>query len=247
MVDNSVAKWCRIGLLDLSVTPIDAAVAARIAANPSGKRLFLNHNLHSAYLIDEDEDFRRLYDIADWVVVDGAPILWLASLSSRKWLQSSFRITSTDWIDSLCELPTARRLFVFGATPDSNASAVERLRSKLTGWSIAGVDGYVSDAVAVKSISDFGPDLVIVGLGMPRQEKFLLRNLGRLPDATYATVGGAIDYLAGVTSLAPRWLGRLGLEWAWRLANEPRRLGHRYFVEPVLLIRRVFARIVRKR
>ncbi|BBZ06404.1 hypothetical protein MDOR_05730 [Mycolicibacterium doricum] len=114
-------------------------------------------------------------------------------------------------------------------------------------WTVSGVDGYVSSDIALTRIIDFDPDLVLVGLGMPRQELFLLSHLAQLPDATYATVGGAIDYLAGTTRLAPRWLGRFGLEWVWRLVNQPRRLAHRYLVEPLLLLIRVLCASFRER
>lgn len=245
--DGKDVRWIEISPLAIKVSPLSALEAASIAVESTGQRLLLNHNLHSAYLYQTDDEFRRLYARADLIVVDGTPILWLASWSSRSRLAASYRISSTDWIAALPEVQGPRRLFVFGATASSNANAISRLRLELKDWAISGVDGYVDDDVAVRLINDFGPDLVIVGLGMPRQEKFLLRNLVRLPNATYATVGGAIDYIAGTTRLAPRWLGRLGMEWAWRLANEPRRLAYRYIAEPLLLFARVTLRCFQQR
>jgi N-acetylglucosaminyldiphosphoundecaprenol N-acetyl-beta-D-mannosaminyltransferase len=227
------------------VSPLTCSEVVEIATNGSGKRLLLHHNLHSSYLHETDANFRRLYQRADRTIVDGAPILWLTSLFTGSRLSAVYRIPSTEWIAALSQVDTPRRLFAFGATAESNRKAVEELRRHLTTWTVAGVDGYVDDDVAIRRIADFAPDLVIVGLGMPRQEHFLLRNLDRLPDATYATVGGAIDYLAGTRRLAPRWLGPLGVEWLWRLAGEPRRLGYRYLVEPTLLLYRVALRCVK--
>lgn len=232
----------KLGVLDISVTPMNAQQVASTAAVPSGKRLLLNHNLHSAYLHDTDLRFRKLYELADWVVVDGTPILWLSSFFARVWLPPSYRTSSTDWIAALPHIEASGRLFVYGATASSNARAVDHLRGDLARWTVSGVDGYTDDKTAVELINQFQPNLVIVGLGMPRQEHFLLRNFSQLPEATYATVGGAIDYLAGTTRLAPRWLGRFGIEWAWRLLNEPRRLAYRYLVEPIRLLRRIVVR-----
>ncbi|WP_082967798.1 WecB/TagA/CpsF family glycosyltransferase [Mycolicibacterium monacense] len=209
-------------------------------------RLLLNHNLHSAYLHDADATFRELYRRADWIVIDGTPVRWLASFSAQTKLTPNYRIGSTDWIAALPQLDASRRLFVYGANADSNARAVKNLSAMLPRWTVTGVDGYVSKDLALTRIREFYPDLVLVGLGMPRQEHFLMSQLTNLPDATYATVGGAIDYLAGTTRLAPRWLGRFGLEWVWRLANQPRRLAHRYLVEPLLLLTRVLRRRVVK-
>jgi N-acetylglucosaminyldiphosphoundecaprenol N-acetyl-beta-D-mannosaminyltransferase len=239
--------WHRVAALDIDLTPLNAREAAGFATTASGKRLLLNHNLHSAYLHEIDSKFRQLYQLADRVVIDGAPILWLTSLFSRRRLTNAERISSTDWIDALPGLATSRRLFVYGAVSRSNEMAVTKLSEQLKDWSVSGVDGFVDESTAVRLIQDFKPDIVLVGLGMPRQEHFLLGNYAQLPDATYATVGGAIDYIAGVTRLAPRWLGRLGLEWVWRLVNEPRRLAYRYLIEPLLLAYRVMVRALMRR
>lgn len=239
---NWEPKWLTIGPLRISVTPLTARQVTTIIGTSTGKRLLLNHNLHSAYLHDTNEEFQELYRRADWVLIDGSPILWLAGLCARVRLPACYRISSTDWIEALPQVELGKRLFVFGATPESNAKAVETLRRRLQHWRISGADGYIDDELAVKLINAFKPDLVIIGLGMPRQEHFLSQYLTLLPPATYATVGGAIDYVAGTTKLAPRWLGRYGLEWLWRLANEPRRLAYRYLVEPMLLLYRVRVR-----
>lgn len=239
------SKGIHIGLLGIRVTPLTALEAATVAVRSTGKTLILNHNLHSAYLHDIDLTFRHLYQRADWIVVDGAPILWLASLKAKQRRTAAFRITSTDWIEMLPSINVARRLFVYGATSESNERAIETLRKMLPDWHIEGINGYVAPSVAVGLISDFKPNLVLVGMGMPRQEYFLEFNYDNLPDATYATVGGAVDYLAGATRLAPRWIGRFGLEWAWRLVNEPRRLAFRYLVEPLQLVGRATLRTLR--
>ena len=80
------------------------------------------------------------------------------------------------------------------------------------------------------------PQLVLLGLGMPLQEQVLARRLPMLPPAVYCAVGGAIEQIAGVQKLAPRWIGRLGLEWAWRLMLHPQRVAYRVFGEPWVLL-----------
>lgn len=245
---RGIADWVNIKLLDIAVSPLDAREAASRVALSDGKRLLLNHNLHSAYLHEINPDFRELYRRADWILIDGTPVLWLASLASKSRLASSLRIASPDWILALPEVHmSCKRLFVFGATPESNDKAVSKLRMVLPSWCIAGINGYVGEEVAMDALIKFHPDIVVVGLGMPRQELFLLRHYSQLPEAVYATVGGAIDYLAGVTVLAPRWVGKIGFEWLWRVCLEPRRLWYRYFVEPLLLLRRVLRRLARRR
>ena len=83
-----------------------------------------------------------------------------------------------------------------------------------------------------EAVTIFQPDLILVGLGMPLQEDFISRYQDALPPAVIATIGGAIDQISGAQAAAPRWLGRLGVEWFWRLVAHPKKLGPRYLVEP---------------
>ncbi len=225
-----------VPLFGLEVTPMTAREAAQWASSQSGKELLLNHNLHSAYLFQISQSFRELYQDASCVVIDGAPIVALSRLAERS-VNAKQRIGSTDWIELLHASPHPGRLCVFGAKPESNARAVERLRKQLgpSGWQVDGLDGYVSQAEAVAWLRRKEPTLVLIGLGMPLQEQFLIDHWAELPAAVYATVGGAIDYVGGSVALAPRWMGRVGIEWVWRLLHDPRRLAHRYLVEPLLL------------
>ncbi|HEY0053078.1 MAG TPA: WecB/TagA/CpsF family glycosyltransferase, partial [Caulobacteraceae bacterium] len=82
----------------------------------------------------------------------------------------------------------------------------------------------------------FRPDVLMVGMGMPRQELWILDHFEALPDCVILPVGAAFDYEAGVQAAAPRWMGRLGLEWLFRLAHDPKRLFVRYCVEPWTLV-----------
>lgn len=223
-------------VVGVTVDPMTAIEAAKWASNSTGKRLLLNHNLHSVYLFQKDAAFRAFYARADRTVIDGAPVLALAKRKARG-LSSSHRIGSTDWIGALSQTSRPGRLLVFGSTEDSNRAAVANLRLQLesSGWFVDGLHGYTRSDRVISWLHQKRPTLVIVGLGMPLQETFLDDHWEQLPDAVYATVGGAIDYVAGEVRLAPRWLGSLGLEWLWRLVHAPKRLAHRYLIEPLLL------------
>lgn len=235
-----------IKALGAPLTPMTAGEISRYLRDSTASlRLLLNHNLHSLYLFHKDPWFRRLYAEADRVIVDGWPILRAASLVGHHQLSTSYRVGSTDWIAELTKDVAKSgqpfRIWILGTDATTNATARAVLESKAAGSIVTGGrDGFfdIHDCAEVlHQIEKFQPDLVLVGMGMPRQEEFLARNLSSLPPATYATVGGAIDYVAGKHRLAPRVLGRVGLEWAWRLANDPKRLAHRYLVEPLKLIR----------
>ncbi|WP_147105628.1 WecB/TagA/CpsF family glycosyltransferase [Nesterenkonia populi] len=230
-------KTVEVKPLGLTVTPMTAEETVEWVTKHSGKGLLLNHNLHSAYLYQKSQVFRDFYARANRVVIDGAPILWLARRTPLRRIGPTHRIGSTDWIACLDKAPLPGRLFVFGAEEVSNCDAVSTLRQTLShsGWHVEGRDGYISWAEAVEWLQSGKPTLVLVGLGMPMQEEFLTEAWDELPEAVYATVGGAIDYMAGHNPLAPRWMGRFGVEWLWRLVHDPRRLAHRYLVEPFKL------------
>ena len=160
----------------------------------------------------------------------------------------AYRLGSMDWIPELSRVTGLERVAVVGAGRAANTKAIARLRSIIPGATVDGMpgegwDSNLEDAV-VNWLTDFRPQLVLLGLGMPLQETVLHRRLAQLPPALYCAVGGAIEQVAGIQKLAPRWLGRLGLEWAWRLVLHPGRVAYRVFVEPwklaALLIGRRF-------
>ncbi|WP_146083140.1 MULTISPECIES: WecB/TagA/CpsF family glycosyltransferase [unclassified Rathayibacter] len=229
----------QVPLLSVKVTPMTAAgVADLVSSEPSGPTLILNHNLHSSYLHLKHAWFRRFYERSDIAVIDGWPVLALASLKRR--VTTEERIGSTDWIHALWSdtRSPGRRVFILGGTEEINAAAVSAWSRARAVDDVAGTSGYFAredEESVVDAIRSHAPTLLIVGLGMPKQERFLDEHWDDLPDAYIATVGGAVDYIAGAVELSPRWLGSVGLEWAWRFLHDPRRLCTRYFVEPFAL------------
>ncbi|MFW0774673.1 WecB/TagA/CpsF family glycosyltransferase [Paenarthrobacter nitroguajacolicus] len=247
----------RVPVLDVDATPmrvneLTEAMGMLIAAGTSAT--VLGHNLHSVTLFHSRADVRSLYEDSSIILLDGAPVAMLWGLAHKGQFQSlgqgtmAYRLGSMDWIPELGRVHGLERVAVVGAGRAANTKAVARLRSIIPGATVDGMpgedwDSALEDAV-VNWLTDFRPQLVLIGLGMPLQEKVLHRRLADLPPALYCAVGGAIEQVAGIQKLAPRWLGRLGLEWAWRLVLHPGRVAYRVFVEPWklagLLIRRRF-------
>lgn len=244
--------------LRLPAVTVDAMTVSDIvdmlSREISAGRVFVmaNHNLHSLYLVHTDDEFRRFYDGVDATVIDGFPILVMARRELRRSglrreLDGTYRVGSVDWIDRLREISGLSRIAVVGASEISNRGACAALAAKVPGvktLSLPGAGWTETRAhEVVEALQGFRPELVIIGLGMPLQEHFISSNRAALPPAVYATVGGAIDQISGVQPMAPRWIGKFGVEWLWRLVRQPRRLAHRYLVEPIKLA----AVLVRKR
>jgi N-acetylglucosaminyldiphosphoundecaprenol N-acetyl-beta-D-mannosaminyltransferase len=245
---SALAPVARVDILGVhvSVVPVDELVSFvdSAVAGPSPV-VVAAHNLHSVYLARTDPEFARFYESSDVVVIDGWPVLAglnrARATSGLAPLPTSHRFGSTDWIDRAAALASVRRVAVIGASSESNAAFVARLLSGPDAPEVLAIPGHPWSAEraadAVQRAGSFEPDLVLVGMGMPLQEQVVTSLVGRLVRGVVAPVGGAIDQLSGAQSLAPRWTGRLGVEWLWRLASDPRRLARRYLVEPVHLAR----------
>jgi N-acetylglucosaminyldiphosphoundecaprenol N-acetyl-beta-D-mannosaminyltransferase len=205
--------------------------------------LVANHNVNSLVLLQKDERFRRFYDRADTVFVDGVAVVVLGRLLGAP-LHRSHRIAVLDWIWPLLAEAEAQGWSVVhvGGAQHVLDVAVEAIRARHPKVELTAISGFFdpldpsqNDAV-IERVRAAQPDVLLVGMGMPRQEAWLLANLDRLPSCVTMTVGGILSFLGNERPTAPRWVGTIGLEWLFRLVTEPRRLWRRYLVEPLELI-----------
>lgn len=208
------------------------------------KRIVANHNLHSLYLVRREPGMREIYDRADLVQLDSAPLLHFARLLGLH-SRAFHRCTYLDWRDHFWSLANRRgwRVMYVGGAAGVADTAAQKLRARYPKATIAAHSGYFDvtsgssgNEAVVDAVEAFEPDILFVGMGMPRQEIWITQNLTALPDAVILPVGAAFDYEAGVQKAAPRWMGSIGLEWLFRLAADPRRLFVRYCVEPWFLV-----------
>ncbi|WP_181420417.1 WecB/TagA/CpsF family glycosyltransferase [Curtobacterium sp. MCBD17_023] len=204
-----------------------------------------NYNLHGVYMHMTNEAFAAYTGGADLRLIDGWPIL-AASLWPRLG-SSKYRVGSTDWLEVLLrhEERSRLRIVAIGGTSAASRLAEAAVTSAYEGLIWEGIDGYDGIGLANTDETDRaieGANLVLVAMGMPKQEEWIVAHEDQLRGKVVANVGGVIDYLAGAQSLAPRWMGRLGVEWLYRLLLDPRRLADRYLLEPF----RLFA-ILRRR
>jgi N-acetylglucosaminyldiphosphoundecaprenol N-acetyl-beta-D-mannosaminyltransferase len=239
-----------VPVLGVDATPLDVAGLTAVLNGfvaDGTTRTVVGHNLHSVTLFHSEPEFRKFYQNSDVVLLDGAPVLWLWGRGRRKAggeantrAVMDYRLGSTDWIPALGRLDGLHRVAVLGAGAAANAKAVAKLQAIVPGATVSGMPGEGWDPdleeKAAAWLAEVQPQLVLIGLGMPLQEEVLWRRLPSLPPAVYCAVGGAIEQIAGIQKLAPRWLGRLGLEWAWRLLLHPRRVAYRVFGEPWVLL-----------
>jgi N-acetylglucosaminyldiphosphoundecaprenol N-acetyl-beta-D-mannosaminyltransferase len=218
-------------------------VAGRLARSQGA--VIANHNLHSLYLAGKSPAVRAFFAAADLVEVDSTPLILWARLIGRS-SRPFHRCTYLDWRDLFWARAQAEgwRVFFVGGAPGVADKAREAILADFPDVNLAVHHGYfdaaagsAENAAVVEAINAFAPQILLVGMGMPRQEVWVLENHPALtaPCASF-TVGGAFDYEAGAQKAAPRWMGRLGVEWLFRLVADPRRLFVRYCIEPWSLV-----------
>lgn len=247
-----------IPLANVSVTPMSASEVARYVQSliERGTGAWIaNHNLHSLYVYMTDPGFRRSYENASRVLIDGWPLLAAAKTTpAGRALTANHRIGSSDWLLHLLEHSTRPlQIVAVGGSPTSSSLAAEAVSRRYAQHTWIAFDGYRfarRDRVdSVKSLESViaSSDLVIVGMGMPQQELWIMKHWELLEKTVVANVGGCIDYISGTQSLAPRWMGRIGCEWLFRLACAPRRLFYRYVIEPGLLVGLLVGRAIQRK
>lgn len=177
---------------------------------------------------------RKLFHYADVISADGQPMVSLSRLISPTPLPE--RVATTDLFDDASlMLPEGTTYFMFGATPEEieRAAAVVRKRYpriRLLGYSHGYLDEDGQNALLEK-LDSLRPDILWIGLGAPREQEFIMRNLDRLQSVKIVkTSGGLFNFVSGKNRRAPKWMQNIGMEWLYRVMLEPRRLIMRYLV-----------------
>ncbi len=171
----------------------------------------------------KDADFRRILNEADLSLSDGVGPVIASYIFGGEKLKS--RVMGVDLIWALfAKFGAEHSVFLFGGEEGVTQSAAQNIWQKAPGVKIAGaLDGYVGDAEAIDMVNRSGAEILLVALGMPKQEKWIYDNLKKMPSVKVAIgVGGAFDFISGRVRRAPKVIQKMGMEWLWRLFCEPK-------------------------
>lgn len=208
-------------------------LAGWIASRGERARVVSFINANNLNIAVERPEYRRALCGADLVLPDGIGVALACRMLGTRLRRN---LNGTDLFPLLMKHigGEGRRLFVLGAEPEVLARAVERLKREHPGVAIADFHhGYFSEgdeAGLCERIRNSGADALVIGMGSPRQELFVARNQAALGGMTVLNLGGLIDFLGGKNRRAPLWLRQIGMEWTYRLIQEPRRLWRRYLI-----------------
>ena len=216
---------------------IDRLVAERKPA------YLVTANLDFAAQASEDVELQRILVEAEMVLCDGTPLVWASRLTGKPLRE---RVAGSDLVPKLAAHAANKsyRIFLLGGELSSLKGAAENLQRSFPALQTV---HYYSPPFAplhefdnqqiVEEIRKANPDILLVAFGCPKQEKWIYMHYRKLGVPCCIGIGATVDFLAGKVSRAPAWVARTGLEWVYRMLQEPRRLAGRYIKDVVFLVR----------
>ena len=220
-----------INRADSAELMIDAALQRRGSTLPP--LIFTSANGQVLSMCARHSSVRELLLSTDLIHADGMPLVFISRLFHKQPLPE--RVCTTDLFHDVARAAPSRRarMFLLGATKEVIDEAMRRIRRLYPELDLAGhAHGYMrrdsDEDRVIERINAAQPDILWLGLGVPAEQAFAIRNRNRLSVGLIKTSGGLFDYVAGKNARAPAWMQRAGLEWAFRTYLEPRRLAGRY-------------------
>ena len=235
----------RVNILGVGATPQDLNSAVTTLDRWRAERrqeYVCVVSVHGLVVAQRDPVIRHALNHCGMATEDGMPLVWWSRLAG---FREARRVCGSDLLDEVCAfgVPRKFRHYFYGASPKVLEQLIDRLQKRHPGLCVAGYRSPpfrpltpAEDAADIAAINEAEPDFVWVGLGMPKQEKWMVEHLGKINATALIGVGAAFDFHAGTKPRAPVWMQHAGLEWLFRLLTEPRRLAHRYLIDNSLFI-----------
>lgn len=221
-----------------NVTMEEAVACTKQLAKEGNGAYVVTPNVDHMIKLHQDEDFAKIYANADLILADGTPIMWFAKGFGTPLAE---KVSGSDLFPRVCEMAADENLSVFflGGTEGVAKKAAEVLQRQYPKLRVGGIYsppfGFEKDEKQMediyKMIRDAEPDILFVGLGAPKQEKFFEAIKGRVNVPVALHIGGSFDFVAGTIKRAPKWMSRIGLEWFYRMCKEPKRMFKRYMID----------------
>ena len=253
-----VAQFASYDLLDTKITPTtigDLLAIVQSHVDAESQCVVASQNVHGLYVGLNELSFGNLHALpSTYVHIDGMPIVWLCRLFGIPATREQ-RVTLVDWIWPLLEKATNEgwRVYYLGGSESVISTGAAAILARIPNLQLRSRNGFFAedDEAATRAIVEdvraFAPQITLVGMGMGRQERWILRNLDLLAPTCVCTVGACMEYIAGSVSTPPRWMGDVGLEWLFRLVENPRRFWFRYCIEPLVVIAAICRRSLQHR
>lgn len=201
-------------------------------------------NVDHIVKLENDTEFQEVYREADLILTDGKPLIWISNMKGKPIKE---KISGSDLFPRVCELAAKKnyKVFLLGAAEGIAERAANNLKAKYNGLNIVGTYspnfGFENDEKEIneiiKMINEARPEILAVGLGAPKQEKFIWKFKNELNVPISLAIGASIDFEAGNIKRAPKWMQNIGFEWFYRLCKEPKRMYKRYLIDDIKIIK----------
>ena len=212
----------------IDVVDMTTALAAIEEFIRDGKpHMVVTADASGVVLAQKDPELKEIINSADLVTPDSVGILWA---SKRFGFSLPERVSGADMVEHICKqaAKSGHKVFLLGAAPGIAEAAAEKLKERYPGLMIVGTHhGYFQpeeSAAVVQKVRDAKPDILLVAMGIPRQEKWIRRHMDDMGVPVAMGVGGTFDVISGKVKRAPKWMQRHGLEWIHRLASNPKKI-----------------------
>lgn len=226
-----------------SLTMQEAVDEAEKLIQEPGSSYIVTPNLDHIVMLDTDKEFDEIYSNADLILADGMPLIWISKLLKKPIKE---KISGSDFFPHMCNMCAEKgySIFILGAAEGVADKAAKNLFDRYKGLKIAGTYsppfGFEKDEKELDKISRIikatSPDVLAVSLGSPKGEKFLYKHLAEYGVSLGISIGATIDFEAGNVKRAPKWMSDIGLEWLFRITQDPKRLIKRYWNDAVKII-----------
>lgn len=229
-------KFMNTEIDNLTMQETLQAIDSLIQANKNA--YVVTPNVDHIVQLETNKELQDVYKNASLILTDGKPLLWIA-----KWYGTPIKekISGSDLFPLLCDLAARKRyrMFFLGAAEGVAAKAAENLAMRYKGLQVVGTYsppfGFENNPVEMEKIKAMikkvEPHILIVGLGCPKQEKFMYHHCRELEVPVSLGLGASFDFEAGNIKRAPRWMSDRGLEWLFRITQDPKRMVKRYLVD----------------
>lgn len=204
-------------------------------------------NVDHIVQLEKDKELQAVYKNASLVLTDGKPLIWISKLYRTPIKE---KISGSDLFPLVCKMARDKKykMFFLGAAEGVADKAAENLKKRFPGLKVVGTYspqyGFEKDKKMMQEIIEMikekKPDILIVGLGCPKQEKFMYNYCKELQVPISFGLGASFDFEAGNIKRAPKWMSNHGLEWLYRIFQDPKRLAKRYLVDDIAIVKLIF-------
>ena len=247
MIKNEFLNTNRMKFLNTEIDNLTMQESLEIIdelINRKNPSYVVTPNVDHIVKLEEDKEFQEVYENADLILTDGMPLIWISKIKKTPIKE---KVSGSDLFPKVCELASKKgyKLFLLGAAEGVADKAARNLKDKYEGLNIVGTYspsyGFEKKEDEIQHIIDIvrnvKPDILAVGLGAPKQEKFIYKYKDELNVSVSLAIGASIDFEAGNVNRAPKWMQRVGLEWFYRLCKEPKRMFKRYLIDDLKIIK----------